>query len=284
MSLTEPVIEVARAKINLALHVIGRRPDGYHDLDSLVAFADVGDRLAFTAADAGVAIACDGPFGAALRRTGANLMGDAAELLKAAFPGRARGARIRLDKALPLASGLGGGSADAAATLRGLSRLWGLDCAADRLQVLGLKLGADVPVCLGSETCRMRGIGEAITAVPGFLPRPAVLVNPGFALATADVFRALGLEPGATGHPPIGDPARLEPLRNDLLAPALRMAPAIRHVLNEIERHSGVEVVRMSGSGPTCFGLFGSPDQARWAAEAIRTRHPGWWTAAVRIG
>ena len=206
---------------------------------------------------------------------------DAAKALAREFPGPDRSARIGLEKNLPLAAGLGGGSSDAAAALRGLARLWRLG---GTLEPIAAKLGADVPVCLASETCRMRGIGEALSPFQGFAPTPAVLVNPGVPAATAAVFQALGLARGAAGFPPIDEPVRLAELRNDLIGPALTIAPTIQDALVALEAQPGVGIVRLSGSGPTCFGLFGSAAQAEAAAAAIRNHAAGWWVVSTMIG
>lgn len=274
------ITETARAKINLSLHVTARRADGYHLLDSLVAFAEVGDRLHF-APDPEVTLALEGPFAAGLAAEPDNLVLRAARALGAGPDG----ARITLDKQLPVASGMGGGSADAAATLRGLARLWGRELPGDQ----GLALGADVPVCLAGHSARMRGVGEQITRVR--LPRlPAVLVNPGIAVATGAVFAALDrFGPPMPEALPVMETAReavqaVAALRNDLEAPARRIAPAVDAVLTAIRAQEGALLARMSGSGATCFGLFTSDPTAQAAAAALRRAAPDWWCVATRLG
>lgn len=274
------ITETARAKINLSLHVTARRADGYHLLDSLVAFAEVGDRLHF-APDPEVTLALEGPFAAGLAAEPDNLVLRAARALGAGPDG----ARITLDKQLPVASGMGGGSADAAATLRGLARLWGRELPGDQ----GLALGADVPVCLAGHSARMRGVGEQITRVR--LPRlPAVLVNPGIAVATGAVFAALDrFGPPMPEALPVMETAReavqaVAALRNDLEAPARRIAPAVDAVLTAIRAQEGALLARMSGSGATCFGLFTSDPTAHAAAAALRRAAPDWWCVATRLG
>ena len=272
--------EFAPAKINLALHVTAQRGDGYHLLDSLVVFADVGDRITVAAADA-VSLTVTGPTAAGLTPGDDNLVLRAAR----AF-GAAPGAAITLEKNLPVASGIGGGSSDAAATLRALARLWQRPLP-DAAAVLAL--GADVPVCLAGRPARMTGIGAGL--VPLVLPAAwLVLVNPGVALPTAAVFA--GLE--RHGHPAmprdlpqfqgVADLAAfLRLARNDLEAPAIRLAPAIAQCKASLASMSGCLLARMSGSGATCFGLFANSLTAHAAARALQAAHPGWWVAAARM-
>ena len=305
--------EFARAKANLALHVVGRRADGYHLLDSLVVFPELGDRLSARPA-AGLSLALEGPFGATLAPQAApeaessspvcylsgfgaapryappdNLVLRAAEALRAAG-GCELGAALTLEKNLPVASGIGGGSADAAAALRLLSRLWGVALPQEALARIALDLGADVPVCLASRAARMRGIGEDLT--PAALPAGAmVLVNPGIEIATREVFgllesRANPPPPEIPPHLAFADFARwLEAeTRNDLEPPARRLAPALAEVLTAL-RASGAALARMSGSGATCFGLFPSLAEAEAAAATIRARAPkAWWVKAAAYG
>jgi len=268
--------ERALAKINLALHVLGRRPDGYHELDSIVAFADVGDRLIFAEAD-DWQLEIKGPFAEGLSARD-NLVLKAAR----AWPGLTQRYRITLEKNLPIASGMGGGSADAAACLRALATLaGGVD--EDRLHAIATGLGADVPVCLSGKACRMRGVGDRLEPME-LEPLPAVLVNPRQGVATADVFAKLALKPGATGFAGIAAAADLASCRNDLMAPALIVAPVIGEVIEALRAAPGLHFARMSGSGATCFGIFRSPATARTAADTIRSRHPGWWVAPTTIG
>jgi 4-diphosphocytidyl-2-C-methyl-D-erythritol kinase len=275
-----PLEEQAPAKVNLDLRVTGRRADGYHELDSIVAFAAGGDRLTFAPARQ-LTLELNGPFAAALAGQPDNLVLRAARRL-AAHAGRMPQVRIALDKRIPVAAGLGGGSADAAATLRGLSRLWRLGLTDADLLPLALELGADVPVCLGSRPARMRGIGERI----GPLELPAldlVLANPNRAVPTAHVFAGLGaIAPACMPDQPIpsGRADLLAWLRargNDLEAPARRLAPVIGEVIGALAAQPGCRLARMSGSGATCFGAFDDAPAAARAARAMRQAQPGWW-------
>ncbi|MBC7478513.1 MAG: 4-(cytidine 5'-diphospho)-2-C-methyl-D-erythritol kinase, partial [Pseudorhodobacter sp.] len=249
----------ARAKINLALHVTGRRPDGYHLLQSLVAFADPHDVVTVDPAPT-LRLTLTGPHAAGLSDTD-NLVLKAARLLHPTH-----GAHITLTKNLPVASGIGGGSADAAATLLALADLWSLPLPPpDRV----LTLGADVPVCLHGQAATMQGIGEHIT--PATLPPLwAVLANPGMPVATAQVFSALEHRENAA-LPPIAEPFLpwLQAQRNDLQAAASRLAPVIATTLQALTRLPGCQLARMSGSGATCFALFAGPDQSQTAAEIL---------------
>jgi 4-diphosphocytidyl-2-C-methyl-D-erythritol kinase len=271
----------APAKLNLSLHVTGRRADGYHLLDSLVAFADVGDRIRVERADR-TSLTVTGPQAAGLSAGDDNLVLRAARLMPQAP------ARITLDKVLPVASGIGGGSADAAATLRALAGLHGLPLPQAQA-VLGL--GADVPVCLEGRACRMTGVGEGVTPLAQPLPEVAVvLVNPGVALATPSVFAALDRRdnpPMPHVLPPLRDlpalVAFLRRTRNDLEPPAIRLAPVIARVRAALAAQPGCALARMSGSGATCFGLFADDAGAMAAAAALRRAEPGWWVAAARL-
>ena len=274
----------APAKINLWLHVTGRRPDGYRELDSLVAFADIGDRLAAAPAEA-LSLSATGPFAAALGDGSENLVLEAARAL-AAHCGVPANAALHLEKNLPVASGVGGGSADAAAALRLCARLWQADIGGEGLARLALGLGADVPVCLAGRTARMTGIGERLTPVAPPPPAaPAVLVNPGTPLSTRRVFDALAGPFSPPAELRNGDLAACAVAnRNDLEAPAIALAPPIADVLAALRAEPGSRLARMSGSGATCFGLFGSDPAAANAAGAIAAAHPSWWVAACRIG
>ncbi len=271
--------EPAPAKVNLFLHVLGRRADGYHLLDSLVAFADVADRLAVAPA-AGLSLEIGGEFGAALAAEPDNLVLRAARAL-AAGAGIAPTGRLRLDKTLPVASGIGGGSADAAAALRLLARWWNLPSDAANLAAIAARLGADVPVCLANRPARMGGIGEKLGPAPS-LPRCGlVLVNPGVPVATAAVFRA---RTGAFSAPAklperwtdaAAMAADLACCRNDLEPPARALCPAIDFALTALAATPHCLLARMSGSGAPCFGLFPTPAKAAVAAAALA--RPGWW-------
>ena len=276
------VCETARAKINLTLHVTGQRADGYHLLDSLVVFADLGDRISVAPAD-DLALVINGPEGAGLAADGDHLVRRAARA-----GGASQGAAITLDKRLPVASGIGGGSADAAATLVALSRLWRMGLP-DGGAVL--RLGADVPVCLAGHPARMQGVGEVVTPLPHPLPAAhLVLVNPRVQVSTPAVFKGLARK----DNPPMpADLPRLKSLpelaaflmmqRNDLEAPAMAAQPVIGQVKAALGGQPGCHLARMSGSGATCFGLFGDPLTAAAAARAIRTTHPDWWVEAAAM-
>ena len=279
-----PLRAFAPAKINLWLHVTGRRPDGYRELDSLVAFADVGDRLSAAPAQE-LTLTVSGPFAAALDAGADNLVLRAARSL-AAHCGIPAQAALHLHKNLPVASGIGGGSADAAAALRLCARLWRADIGNAAMARLALDLGADVPACLAGGTARMTGIGEKL-APPDPAPpaAPAVLVNPGIAVSTGQVFEALAGPFGSPAEDRGGDFAgRAAANRNDLEAPAIALVPEIADVLAALRAAPGLRLARMSGSGATCFGLFDGAAAAEAAARAIAAAHPAWWVAACSIG
>lgn len=268
------IVETAPAKINLALHVRARRADGYHELETLFAFLADGDTITLERA-AEPHFAVTGPFAAGLAGEGDNLVTRAARAFAAGIvdPGPLA---IGLDKHLPIASGIGGGSADAAATLRALARLTGV-AADDRLFAIAERLGADVPACLLGQSAIGLGKGERLAPVAGLAGMPVLLVNPGVAVSTAAVFKAWdGVDRGAIS--PQGSPIeRAIAGRNDLAAPATAMAPVIGEVLAALERQAGCIVVRMSGSGATCFALFEHVADRVNAAAVIRAAHPGWW-------
>lgn len=278
---------LAPAKVNLYLHVLGRRADGYHDLDSLVVFADVGDRIA-VAADDRLSFAVDGPFAAAVPDDDNNLVMRAARAMADAAGVRAR-ARINLTKRLPVAAGIGGGSADAAAALRVLARLWGVRPLAGDLERIALTLGADVPVCLRDGPTWLAGVGEDLAPAPALPPVWLVLVNPGVAVPTPAVFRRRAgpfSQPARFAEAP-ADAAALAALlagrRNDLTAAAIAVAPLIGEVLETLGGVPGVLLARMSGSGATCFALFDDRAAAAAAAAALATAQPTWWTAAAPL-
>ncbi|OIR00836.1 4-diphosphocytidyl-2-C-methyl-D-erythritol kinase [mine drainage metagenome] len=274
----------ARAKVNLYLHVVGRRADGYHLLDSLAVFPDIGDSLTVRPA-ADLTLALAGPAAAALAAEPDNLVLRAARAL-AATAGIAPGAALSLCKRLPVASGIGGGSADAAAALNALTALWGLARSEADLAALGLGLGADVPVCLRSRPTQMAGIGEILTPAPALPPGWMLLVNPGIAVATPPVFKARS-GPFSPAAPLTAAPAdapalaaALRARRNDLAEAAISLAPPIATVLAALDAQPGCLLARMSGSGATCFGLFAREAEARAACRALRRAEPGWWTKA----
>jgi 4-diphosphocytidyl-2-C-methyl-D-erythritol kinase len=268
--------EIAYAKLNLALHVLGRGPDGYHQLDTLFAFAEDGDLLHADEGE-GLSLRIEGPFAPGLSAGEDNLVLKAARVLKARYA-VSGGAALTLEKRLPVAAGIGGGSADAAATLRLLNRFWGLHASADDLLPLARTLGADVPACLLSRTCRGTGRGDELASATssGLEGLPVLLVNPGFPLSTAEVFRAWrGPSSGLLGPDPFAD-------TNDLELAAVALAPAVADVLEALRACEGARLVRMSGSGATCFALFDSEGE-REAAKARIAGHPGWWTLSSRL-
>jgi 4-diphosphocytidyl-2-C-methyl-D-erythritol kinase len=274
--------ERAPAKINLALHVLGRRLDGYHELDSIVAFAGVADRLAFAAAE-DWRLDIVGPFASGLVGGDGNLVHKAAQAFAEAFPAESQTYHVTLEKNLPVASGIGAGSADAAACLRALSSLaGGVD--GERLWAVAAGLGADVPVCLLSQACRMRGAGERIDILETMQPLPAVLVNPRQEVATAEVFARLALEPGDTAFAGLAEGEDLASYRNDLTESASTVAPVVEAVLEALQSTADIHFARMSGSGATCFGIFSTSDEAQAAALEIMSNHPDWWVMPTMIG
>ena len=268
--------EIAYAKINLALHVRAREPDGYHRIETLFAFAEDGDVLTAEPAE-GLTLAVEGPFGAGLADQQDNLVMRAALALREAF-GVPRGAAMRLDKRLPIASGIGGGSADAAAALRLLARLWALPEDDNRIAEIAQVLGADVPACLLSRPVRGEGRGDALTLIDdGTLGSlPLLLVNPGVPVPTGRVFAAWdGVDRGRLED---GDPlAVARASRNDLEGPALGIVPEIGAVLTLLDQAEGVVLARMSGSGATCFALFETLAARDAADETIARTRPAWW-------
>ncbi len=277
----------APAKLNLYLHVTGRRADGYHLLDSLVVFAGVGDRLTVSPAD-DLSLELMGPYAGALADDPDNLVLRAARLLARAGGVDARAA-IGLDKHLPVAAGLGGGSADAAAALDALARLWGLAPDADDLAALALELGADVPVCLAGRATFVGGIGENLAPPPPLPPVFGVLVNPGAGLSTAAVFGELGGVYSAAdrfgGSPADANAlaALLAARSNDLEAPARRLCPVVDQALATLATAPHCLLARMSGSGATCFGLFANAGHGAAAAHRIAAAHPEWWVAPAPL-
>lgn len=277
--------EAAPAKVNLTLHVTGRRADGYHLLDSLVVFGPAQDVL-HAEPDTGLSLQLGGPFAAGLVAEPDNLVLRAARSL-AAWAGRAPNAALVLEKNLPVASGIGGGSADAAAALRLLVRLWSLDVPAAVLAELAAGLGADVPVCVAGRPTRMRGVGDVLSPAPGLPQCGMLLVNPGVALATASVFRARD----ADFSPPMDLPeswldaaamaSDLAAMQNDLEPPALALCPEVGAVLAALRATSGCLLARMSGSGATCFGLYADAGAAARASEGLPVN---WWHSAGSIG
>jgi 4-diphosphocytidyl-2-C-methyl-D-erythritol kinase len=285
--------EHGRAKVNLTLRVIGRRVDGYHDLESLVAFADCADRLSLMPGSK-LDLKTTGPLARDCGETADNLVFKAAQLLGERVPDLKFG-DFTLDKVLPVAAGIGGGSADAAAALRLLAQANGLAIDDPRLIEVAQLTGADVPVCLASRACVMTGVGE--TLLPLSLPAiPCVMVNPRVPVATRDVFEALGLRHGellvgatdviqATAWPEEGASLEdwaevLSGSANDLEAPATRIQPVIGEVISALSAANGAWLARMSGSGATCFAIFESTPEAKRAAQKIQRDYPQWWVHA----
>ena len=287
-----PFVEIASAKVNLTLRVLGRRADGYHELSSLVAFADCGDRLSLVPGGQ-LTLTVAGPRAAQAGVDADNLVLKAARALAARVPGLVAGA-FQLDKELPVAAGLGGGSADAAAALRLLARANDLASDDPRLYEAARATGADVPVCLDPRPRLMWGIGEKLSPPLDLPPLRAVLVNPGVALATKDVFA--GWMPAAERLLPF-DISALEKIQdrdqllqalaqqaNDLEAAAIKLAPAVGDLLAVLRTLAGCRLARMSGSGATCFGIFDDGTAAQTAAGMLRGKYPRWWVQACRLG
>jgi 4-diphosphocytidyl-2-C-methyl-D-erythritol kinase len=286
------LVEQAPAKINLTLAVLGRRRDGYHLLDSLVAFAGFGDRLTLQPGRP-LLLGVRGVTAGQAGELDDNLVLKAARAIADEIPGLTTG-RFLLEKRLPVAAGLGGGSSDAGAAFRLLARANRLALDDPRLQRAARRIGADVPVCVDPQTRRMRGIGDVLSAPLAIPELPAVLVNPGVPVPTKDVFAALGLKPGTRQkrarpvRAPSGDRekflAYLMRQSNDLEPVAVKLQPVVARVLSALDRTPGCHLARMSGSGATCFGLFGSVREAAAAARKITAAHSRWWVKATILG
>lgn len=288
-----PLTTRARAKVNLDLRVLGRRADGYHELESLVAFAGIGDTLSLDP-DARLSLALAGPRSEGLAIDDRNLVLRAARALAAARPDLRLG-RFHLVKRLPVASGIGGGSADAAAALRLLARLNGMAPADPLLREVAAQVGADVPVCLDSRARLMAGIGEQLGPVLRLPPLFAVLANPGVGVETVGVFRALGLGAGEmqaeARAAKLAAPASVAELlrhlastTNDLAVPAQRVAPVIGEVLERLAALPGCRLARMSGSGATCYALFDDCTASAAAAKALKRERQDWWVSPTLLG
>jgi 4-diphosphocytidyl-2-C-methyl-D-erythritol kinase len=280
-----PIAVFAPAKINLYLHVIGRRPDGYHLLDSLVAFADIGDRLAAEPAET-LSLEVTGPEAAHITVAAEdNLVLRAARLL-AGRAGVTGGASLHLEKNLPISAGIGGGSSDAAAALLALRRLWDVAIGDEQLHEIGAALGADIPACLYRRPVWVGGIGERLEPAAALPPAGILLVNPRTVLPTATVFKAWRSPFSHAGRfaPTPGDAAGLAqmlvPRRNDLTKVAIGHVPEIRAVLRQLGALPGVLLARMSGSGATCFALFADRASAERARATVAAAEPRWWCAA----
>jgi len=288
-----PLEAFAPAKVNLTLRVLGRRADGYHLIESLVAFARAGDRLELHPGTS-LGLIVHGATQSDAGPLADNLVLKAAHALIGEIPSLMTG-RFMLDKQLPVAAGIGGGSADAAAVLRLLAQLNGIALDDARVMRAAARTGADVPVCLDPRPRVMRGIGDVLSAPVDLPPLPALLVNPRIAVPTRDVFAALKLEPGEGEQDDAGASAQpvhsftslpdllrtLAASANDLEAPAIRLHPRIGDVLKELRALRGCQLARMSGSGATCFALFDNPDAAEAGARAVRAAHADWWAVAT---
>ena len=284
----DPITLTAPAKVNLYLHVTGKRPDGYHLLDSLVVFTDFGDLVTVTPA-AGLSLRITGSFAEGIPIDGRNLVLQAAEKLQA-LAGIPSGADIILDKRIPVAAGVGGGSADAAATLKALCQLWDLDVSHEDLDSLALDLGADVPVCLAGRATYMAGIGEDLTPTPDLPSMGILLANPLIGLSTPAVFKARTAdfsEPGRLAGADFSTAPELATAlgqrQNDLEPPAKSLVPEVAELLAELKDCDDSLLARMSGSGATCFALFADEAAAVRAAESLKIRHPDWWFQPSRI-
>ncbi|KAA5805231.1 4-(cytidine 5'-diphospho)-2-C-methyl-D-erythritol kinase [Alkalicaulis satelles] len=291
LSMREGVEAFAPAKVNLTLRAGAARADGYHPLDSLVVFADWGDTVIAEPGE-GLSLSIEGEGASALAGETQNLVLKAAWALRAAAGQRELGARLTLVKRLPVAAGLGGGSSDAAAALRALALLWELDFSLRQLAEIGSVVGADVPVCVHARASRMSGIGEQVAPLAAWPSLPALILHPGAALSTRDVFTAFDADnPAALA--PGGLPAAgglegalrvLETSGNDLEAPALRLRPVIGEALALLREMPGARLARMSGSGASCFAIFETLDAAQHCAGLIQRARPDWTAAPVTFG
>jgi len=289
---TGPITVLAPAKVNLFLHIIGRREDGYHLLESVFAFADFGDFITVEPAPA-LSFSVTGPFAHICRRAGcdgeANIVARAADLLRQQC-GVAEGAKITLEKNLPVSAGLGGGSSDAAATLKALQVLWRIEPVQESLVDLALELGADVPACLVGEPSFVAGIGELITPLEIFEDINCVLVNPLKPLSTPLVFQTFEKTGRAFTQPLALTPEVTDDLwtllkgsHNDLQGPAVGLMEEVGEILGSLQDTDGVSLVRMSGSGATCFGLYETSETADAAARKISNAHRNWWVKACTL-
>jgi 4-diphosphocytidyl-2-C-methyl-D-erythritol kinase len=283
--------EAAPAKINLFLHVVGRRPDGKHSIDSLVVFADVGD-VVIVSPGTDISLTRSGPMAGDLPPVAEDLVLHAATLL-AQTAGVTAGATIEVQKNLPVASGIGGGSADAAAAIRALMRLWRVDLPSEQLSSLARELGADLAVCLANRPSLVRGVGDQLSLPGAIAPLYAVLVNPRSAVSTAEVFEVFDATPYTSASPPVATQEwssaphqfaqQLAVCRNDLTDSALTLCSAIGDVLARLDAQPECLLARLSGSGATCLGLFATESTARAAAEALGRDNSDWWVAATQL-
>ncbi|GGE84089.1 4-(cytidine 5'-diphospho)-2-C-methyl-D-erythritol kinase [Stappia taiwanensis] len=279
---------LAPAKVNYALHVTGRRADGYHLIDSLVGFPAIGDTVTARPATEGLDLVVTGPFAETLAEAGnmaENLVLQAARALAHHAGIAPQGLHLTLEKSLPIAAGIGGGSSDATATLKLLRDLWAPALADAELARIGLALGADLPMCLNGRPARITGIGETVTTIPPLPDHTLLLVNPGTCVATPTIFKALTQR----DNPPLPDLPRggfdsleefvdwLGETRNDLEPPAIDTAPVIGEVLAALRQHQPIRLARMSGSGATCFAIVDNPVEAGEIATRLAAQHPTWW-------
>lgn len=277
----------APAKINLFLHLTGRRDDGYHLLQSVMVFVDVGDSLEFSPHDS-LFLDVDGPFAGDMPPPHENLIYRAAQMLAAEFKTTPRGA-VRLTKNLPVASGIAGGSADCAAALKGFAKLWGFSDERDRIHRIGQQLGADVPACLVAKPVWAEGIGEKMMPLHDMPALHFVLANPMVATPTPEVFRRYRNR----FCPPIQFSGRKKSMqewiadikryRNDLTDPAMEVTPEIRTVLQALQETPNCQVARLSGSGATCFGIYEHAETARAAVNKLKMDHPRWWVSTANL-
>jgi 4-diphosphocytidyl-2-C-methyl-D-erythritol kinase len=275
------IFEKACAKINLALHVLARRGDGYHELDSIVAFADVGDHLILRAA-AATTLSITGPFSNSVPNGGDNIIFKALALLPDLLKKVVPPLEICLEKNLPVAAGVGGGSADAAAFIRAVLRLLDENLSATHITSLAKSLGADVPICIHQKACHMQGIGDIISPLTIEIPKAILLINPKMPCSTQAVFAKLGLKNGQNFMGLIE--VENSPLwRNDLTEAACAVEPEISKVLFALEQENCFSAMRMSGSGATCFGLCNALATANAAAARLSVRNPNWWIKAAEL-
>jgi 4-diphosphocytidyl-2-C-methyl-D-erythritol kinase len=272
------VEERAAAKVNLSLHVLGRRGDGYHELDSIVGFADVADRLKLTRSTEN-RLSVSGPFANDVPLGDDNIVWKTWNIINTLR--EVPKVFLELEKNLPVASGIGGGSADAAAMVRGLLALSEQQLDEKEIKALARSLGADVPVCYYGKSCQMQGIGETIRTLNINLPVAIVLVNPRKPCETAAVFKAMGLQPGQTNAPPALSLDH-SAWRNDMTKAAISIQPVIADVLSALAK-TNLQSVRMSGSGATCFGLASSMAEAEAATQVVTANHPEWWIRPARL-
>lgn len=279
---------IAPAKVNLYLHITGRREDGYHFLDSLFFFTQFGDEINITP-DASLKLSVDGPFSSSLSDTTTenNLIFRAATLLKKQYNIN-DGAHIHLTKRIPVAAGLGGGSSDAAAVLKGLNKLWGLQLSIEKLAEIGLTLGADIPACLYRKTALISGVGEQVKPINlPFQSMAILLVNPNLPLSTHAVFKQYHQDNFSFSSPVNTDllkiPSDCTTLHNDLEPPAISLLPVINELIRFLKEQDGCIFSRMSGSGPTCFGLFSDLNSAKKALTHFQNKYPNYWAKETTV-